>query len=777
MTADQDVQVREMLRARASSITPSVDGLERIEAKLAGESPVVATPARRRPPMPMLAAAAVLVVVAAIGVLLATRQDDEQPILTTPGPSAAKELGAVWPTNDPEVLRGITEPWAMDDSPREAARRYVQSRIPGMSIADADLGEPVEGELGVSVSTPASIVTLQRLDGDGPWYVTMSSSPNVAGLDLQRVGEDVGFNALAGADGELTITVRDPGGEDEATAVVDAVEGETASVAVHITSAPLATGTVAVAAVLRTVEGDAFLSELPLPAQAPAPATDGVPLGVWPWPNDSVDESVFTDAGDTARAYVASRITDVGATTELGRTESDGVVAITFSGDVATTVHLRQDGARWYVESSASDLVTLHDAGDGTVTARVETGGVLLRETAYSGAPDAGSETSTVQGGEEYLGLGYTLGRDDVAIRELFVLDTGDGTIGITETSFRAGEAPTEPDSPTTPTGEEQLGVWPMLGFDIDAETRSDPVAMAARYLAETVGTTASTVVSEFRQQDTTSGEVEVTGDITATIVLRSIDGQWHVETVWSPLVEARELAPGQVSLRAAVDGVLTVTVFDSTGVEVQSMPASGVTAGEERLVVPDAPDGTPLTVRWMLQTPMDAETDAYANTALGDVRLYGGACCSSEPAVETPVPDDAIWDVAALDARELASQYLGDRLGDGRTVTTDDAAIEGDRAEVTWEAGVVLLRKVDDLWFVTEAIGDSIQIESPTTLRLAQAGTVHVTRGTQTLDVRNDVDQEDTIVEFDLPGESDILRAVFETDSGFVSLAERKMS
>jgi hypothetical protein len=263
------------------------------------------------------------------------------------------------------------------------------------------------------------------------------------------------------------------------------------------------------------------------------------------------------------------------------------------------------------------------------------------------------------------------------------------------------------------------------------------------------------------------------------------VDGRWHVETVWSPLVEAAELAPGEVSLTAREDGVLTVTVLDSYGRVVQSMPASGVTAGQERLVVPDAPDGTPLTVRWMLQTPMDTPTDGDTNTALGDVRLYGGAM--SEPPVETNVPADAIWDVAGLDARELASQYLGDRLG-GRTVTTNGAEIDGDTAEVTWEAGVVRLAQSDGYWFVIEAIGDSVQIASAVVepgggirgeLRLAQAGTARVSADGSSVEVRNDADREGTLVPFTIEtaSTSTVLRVVFSTDTGFVSLAERVVS
>lgn len=139
----------------------------------------------------------------------------------------------------------------------------------------------------------------------------------------------------------------------------------------------------------------------------------------------------------------------------------------------------------------------------------------------------------------------------------------------------------------------------------------------------------------------------------------------------------------------------------------------------------------------------------------------------------------------AGLDARELVAAYLDDRLA-GRDVEVRALTDLGDgRGEVTWEAGVVRLRQVDGYWYVVEAVGDSVQIKGTSldvgyvggTLTLAQAGTVHLRVGDTAWDVRNDVDAEGTDVPFEheVPTESPvILRAVFETDTGFVSLAER---
>ncbi|MEA3055151.1 MAG: hypothetical protein QOD30_583, partial [Actinomycetota bacterium] len=109
----------------------------------------------------------------------------------------------------------------------------------------------------------------------------------------------------------------------------------------------------------------------------------------------------------------------------------------------------------------------------------------------------------------------------------------------------------------------------------------------------------------------------------------------------------------------------------------------------------------------------------------------------------------------------------------------------EGDACEATWAAGVVKMVALDDGWHVHEAIGDSIQIAGTSldvgyvggTLTLAQAGRVHLSVGGVAWDVRNDVDREGTTVRFEHEVPTDepvILRAVFTTDTGYVSLAEK---
>jgi hypothetical protein len=485
------------------------------------------------------------------------------------------------------------------------------------------------------------------------------------------------------------------------------------------------------------------------------------------------------------RLYLTDRVGEVGLTDDdiaIAVGDEGGTGVVTVTGPVVTEIDLRRlDGdGPWYVQGATSGLLGMGNVTfDGsTVHTSVLPGtdGTLdVTASAVSGVASNAAFGEQDVIAEEQAETSFTVS-DDLTDAAQVVVTTVLRNGDVVALDDRLVDGPQSDDTTGTttsivaPPASTNEGVWPKHSDDIDDETLSDPVSTAARYLEETVGSTASTVLSDFRRGDTTSGEIEVSGDLTGTILLRELDGRWHVEAVISDLVEAIEGAPGEVRLIAKEDGVLSILALDADGNVVTSMPNGGVVSGQEVLVVPDAPDGTPITVRWKLQTPMDAATDAYTLTAIGDVSLYGGAYA------EHAVPPEAIFDEGGLDARETASRYLADRLG-GRTVTVSaDATIDGDHAEVSWEAGVVELLQVDDYWYVTEAIGDSIQIEGPRRFRLAQAGTVHVTIGTDTFDVRNDTDREGTVVDFDhdVPDEPFVMRAVFVTDSGFVSLAER---
>ena len=509
-------------------------------------------------------------------------------------------------------------------------------------------------------------------------------------------------------------------------------------------------------------------------ATAPvAPAAD-VPLGVWPWPGDDVDEAVFDDAGDTARAYVASRVLEIGATTEVGRNETADGVDVVFGGDVATTVHLRRDGDRWYVEASSSDLVTLHDVGDGSVTARIEVAGELVRTTAVSGASAASTVTAQVEGGEEYPGLGYTLGRDDAAQRELFVLGAVDGTTAIAEIAFRAS---TEPDLPAT---AAPPGVWPWPGDFAANEDAwlTDPRETALRYaLFRFGGDLGETVASDFQQGDANSGEVVLTGDVSTTVLVRRLDGVWHVEAAVTDLLEL-QVDGDEVSWTVPRGGELTGNA-EGAGVEpdprgpVRIEPGSG---GGIELT-----EATGVVRHWFTIVGDDG------TTGLAEVRVDHG-----DTARESSIPDDAVFEEGGLDASAVVWAYLADRLESSEHVTiVNEPTYEGDRAEVTWNAGVIRLRQQPDgYWYVIEAIGDSVQIGSVRSantdaagqldveIQVAEPGVLHITDTSSmgTVDLEVDDAGEGTIVPFRTGNESSWpgpLLVVFETDAGFVSLAE----
>ena len=497
----------------------------------------------------------------------------------------------------------------------------------------------------------------------------------------------------------------------------------------------------------------------------------GLPPGVWPWPGDAVEEWELRDPVLTAQAYVSSIMLD--ATYEMNDNGYEPTDAhsgqVVFSGHVSTTVSVREIDGRWFVESAASDLVTLHEAADGTVTARIEAPGILDHVTTVLGA-EPEHDTEEVQPGDEYPGLGDTLDRNDAVIRELFWLDTV-GTTGITEIAF--GPRTTVPAPAALPPG-----VWPFPHDDVDEARLDDPVETARAYVdARVGGITDRTTVSAYLEGDNSSGEVVFGGDISTTVFVRRLDGRWHVEGSASDLVTLHD-ADGDGAFTAVVEakGWLQSHVVLSSGSSEPLMPAREYDAGEEiteGLAYDLNTDRVVKAVRFLLTSGPEGIK------GLSEVAFR-------PPFAESAIPYGAVWSEGGLDAREVAVAYLADRLG-GRAVRVDEPASidKGRVAEVTWEAGVVRLQYLDGLWYVVEAIGDSIQIKGTSldvgyvggTLTLAEAGTVHLSVGDTTWDVRNDVDAEGTDVPFEheVPTDSPvILRAVFATDTGFVSLAER---
>ena len=351
------------------------------------------------------------------------------------------------------------------------------------------------------------------------------------------------------------------------------------------------------------------------------------------------------------------------------------------------------------------------------------------------------------------------------------------------ETSVDSGTFTTAPDAPpttdTTQPAKTELppGVWPFPQDEVAEAALGDPVDTALAYVdARVGGTTDRTTVSEYQAGDNSSGEVVFGGDIQTTVFVRRLDDRWHVEGSASDLVTLHD-ADGDGSLTAVVEakGWLQSHVALSTGASQPLVEAREFDAGEEiteGLAYDLNTDQAVKAVRFLLTFGPEG------TKGLSEVAFR-------PPFAETAVPDGAVWQEAGLDARELVVAYLDDRL-DGRRVEVGDLTEVGDGSgEVTWEAGVVRLQQLDGYWYVVEAIGDSIQIAGTSldagyvggTLTLAQAGTVRLSVGDTAWDVRNDVDAEGTDVPFEHEVPTDapvILRAVFETDSGFVSLAER---
>jgi hypothetical protein len=301
-------------------------------------------------------------------------------------------------------------------------------------------------------------------------------------------------------------------------------------------------------------------------------------------------------------------------------------------------------------------------------------------------------------------------------------------------------------------------GVFPWAGDDVDASAVTDPVSIARAYILDRVGLGPATTFSSFQQGDANSGEVVVGGDLDSTVFVRRSGDRWFVEGA----------ASDALAVHGAENGSFRCTI-GSAGDLITWRRQPGQEPGPDPIALVPPPAGGVSAEALLLSGP--------AGGSFTEVRL------GPEPGAPD-VPADALTDVGRSDAIVAARAFLEDRLP-GTTI--DIGAYTGNDAvgEVSWQAGVVRVARYRARWFVVEALGDSIQIAGTSldvgyvggSLTLAQAGTVHLTVGDVTWDVRNDVDHEGTSVHFehDIPTDEPImLRAVFETDSGYVSLAEK---
>lgn len=408
----------------------------------------------------MLAAAAVVAAVALVGgALFVARGDDDATTVATEGdgggapPVAGAEgvtlLDAVWPSAVESEIVADAPVEARHQYPWPAARRYLADRT-GVEVPEDGFtlvsGDATHAVLTVTDGSVDVELAMQRLgSADDPvWYVVRATSQSLRVSDATYDGSRVRAMVTALVDGDLVLEAQPPNGGGP-LAAVDAGPVSAGEVIELDEELPREAGVILRATIVR--EGGPALSEQLVPAGAWSPAPDaddgaGEPTGsydgVWPWPDDAVDESVLDDPVDTARAYVASRILDVGTTTASEFQQGDGNSGeVVFSGDVSTTVMVRRLDGRWHVEASASDLVTVHAVDDGSSTVRFELGGELTHTEHISGRGPS-TETYDVTAGEERAGYAYTFGRDDIVVRNAFVLDTADGPIALAEFALRA---------------------------------------------------------------------------------------------------------------------------------------------------------------------------------------------------------------------------------------------------------------------------------------------------------------------------------------------------
>jgi hypothetical protein len=333
-------------------------------------------------------------------------------------------------------------------------------------------------------------------------------------------------------------------------------------------------------------------------------------------------------------------------------------------------------------------------------------------------------------------------------------------TSGSTTTS-----GPSATSTSTTAAAAAWPGVWPSPDDAVDPSVLDDPVNTARAYVASRVVDVGATTASDFRAGDANSGEVEFTGHVSTTVLVRlGPNGLWYVVGAASDLLPVHDAGAGEVVMTADTAGDVHGAVRSATG---------AIAPIDQRQVT-------------------EPGTELWRGTAGGawfSLTTKDGAIGLAETLIVTPEPpagEEAVLPSAgAADPRDAVVAYLKDVLGDGLTVN-DFTPVDATHGEVTWEAGVVKVVKQGDRWYPNEAIGDSIQIAGTSldagyisgSLTLAQAGTVHLSVGTVTWDVRNDIDREGTTVRFahDIPTDEEpiVLRAVFTTDTGYVSVAEK---
>lgn len=324
-------------------------------------------------------------------------------------------------------------------------------------------------------------------------------------------------------------------------------------------------------------------------------------------------------------------------------------------------------------------------------------------------------------------------------------------------TPVTSGTTTTTTTAPTTVTE----GVFPAPGDDVAPAALHDPAAMANAYLDARIGDAPRVRTYEYQQGDARSGEVVFHGSVETTVLVRQGMGdRWFVVGSASDLLPVHDAGGGEVVMTADVIGEVHGENRSATGAVEQITPVSTTTGAE----------------LWR----------GAAGGAWRTITTKEGAVGLAEVQVVAPENDAVLPGDGATDPRAAVVAYLDDRLG-GRSVTVNDfTATDDTHGEVTWEAGVVLVVRQGDRWYPHEAVGDSIQIAGTSldsgyisgSLTLAQAGTVHLAVGDVTWDVRNDVDREGTTVRFDHAISTDnepiVLRAVFDTDTGHVSVAEK---
>jgi len=455
---------------------------------------------------------------------------------------------------------------------------------------------------------------------------------------------------------------------------------------------------------------------------ATAPTGEGsVPLldAVWPTAVESEVRSAAPEAArqqypwGAASAYLESRLGIAVAEDGFTLVSGDATNAVlhTTNESVDTDISMQRLGSAedpvWYVVRATSLNVMVTDlVYDGervhTTVTPLQAGELSIEvEPADTSDPVIALESRQVEPGHAIEVDEALPGEGGVVVRAI-LRPTGGGVAMTEQLAVHGGGWSPAPDA-EPPSDERPSGIWPWPAHDVvDAAVLQDPRETALAFAMAVAGPDlGETVASAFRAADATSGEVVLTGEVTTTVFVRTLDGRWHVEAAASDLVTAHGADDGTTTVRFEVAGAVDHREAVNGGADSEQASSYDVAAGTERT-----------GFGYTLGRDDAVQRHVFVLSAEDGTRSIAAFGFRASP-VSHGVSDDAVWAETGDDPATLATAYLVHRLGEQPTgVRLVDG--DGPTRTVDWDGGAVLVRRgAGDRWHVIESIGASVSFES----------------------------------------------------------------